>query len=88
MELESLLKEHLVLHAPLIRKGGEIGQVLQSPVQVVFVPEQHPQGLLRVVPILLLCHLDELIQLLPRDVVGGTPDQKGPLGALLWSPIT
>ena len=88
VELESLLEEHLVLHAPLVGKRGEVGQVLQGPVQVVLVPEEHPQGLLRVVPVLLLSHLDEFVQLLPRDVIGGTPNEQGPLGTLLRSPIT
>ena len=32
-----------------------------SPVQVMFVPEQHSQGLLGIVAILFLCNLDELV---------------------------
>ena len=74
MELEGLLKQHLVLHTPLVREGGEVGEVLQGPVQVVLVPEEHAQGLLRVVPILLLGDLDELVQLLPCYMIGRTPD--------------
>ena len=39
MKAEGLLKQHLVLHSPLIREGSEVGQVSQSPVHVVFVPK-------------------------------------------------
>ena len=31
MELEGLLKQHLVLHTPLVREGGEVGQILECP---------------------------------------------------------
>jgi hypothetical protein len=43
--LESLLKEHLILDAPLVREGGEVGKVLRCTVQVMLVPEQHAQSL-------------------------------------------
>jgi len=43
--LESLLEEHLILDAPLVREGGEVGEVLCGTVQVMLVPEQHTQGL-------------------------------------------
>lgn len=39
MKAEGLLKQHLVLHGPLIRKGSEVGQVSQSAVHIVFVPK-------------------------------------------------
>ena len=82
------MRQYLVLYTPLIRKGGKVGKVLQSPVQVVLVPEQHAQRLLRVVAVLLLRHLDELVQLLPDDVVGGGPDEQGALSALLRPSVT
>ena len=61
MELKGLLEQHLILHRPLIRKGSEVGQVLDGPVQVVLVPEQHAQGLLRVVAVLELGHFNIFI---------------------------
>ena len=80
MELEGLLEQDLVLHAPLVREGGEVRQILQRseedkivvsgysvsvavalPVEIMFVPEEHSQRLLCVVPVLLLGNLDELV---------------------------
>lgn len=39
MKAEGLLKQHLVLHGPLIGEGSEVGQVGQSTVHVVLVPK-------------------------------------------------
>ena len=61
VKLEGLLEENLVLDRPLVGKRGEVGQVLEGFVQVVFVPEQHSQGLLGVVAVFLLTHLDVLL---------------------------
>lgn len=45
VETERLLKQHLILHSPLIRKGREVGQVGQRLLHVMLVPEQHAQRL-------------------------------------------
>lgn len=45
MKAEALLEQHLVLHGPLVREGGEVGQVGQGLLNVVLVPEEHSQGL-------------------------------------------
>jgi hypothetical protein len=41
VELERLLEQHLVLHAPLVRKRREVGQVLQADVTIlkIFSPK-------------------------------------------------
>lgn len=46
MEAEGLLKQHFVLHRPVIWEGGEIGQVCQGLLNVVLMPEEHAKGLL------------------------------------------
>jgi hypothetical protein len=33
VKLEGLLEQHLVLHAPLVREGSEIGQVLKNKIR-------------------------------------------------------
>ena len=60
VHLEGRLKQDLVLLSPLVRAGAEVSQVLGGEVQVVIVPEQHGQGLLLVIAVLLLRHLDKL----------------------------
>lgn len=45
METEGLFKQDSVLHCPLIRKWSEVRQVCQRFLNVVFVPEKHPQRL-------------------------------------------
>lgn len=52
MELERLLKQHLVLHRPLIGERCEVGEVKNGTLEVVFVPEQHAKCLLAVVAVL------------------------------------
>lgn len=47
MEAEGLLKQHFVLHRPVIWEGGEVGQVCQGLFNVVLVPEEHAKSLLR-----------------------------------------
>lgn len=45
VEAERLLKQHLVLYCPLVRKGCEVGQVSQRLLHIMLVPEQHAQRL-------------------------------------------
>lgn len=45
MEAEGLLKQNLVLHRPLIWKWCEVREISQRLVDIVFVPEEHPQSL-------------------------------------------
>ena len=45
VEAEGLLKQDLVFHCPVVREGGEVGQVRQRLLHVVLVPEQHAKGL-------------------------------------------
>lgn len=45
MEAEGLLKQHLVLHGPLLREGREVCQVSQGLLHIMLVPKQHSQGL-------------------------------------------
>lgn len=45
VEAEGLFKQNLVLHRPLIWKRCEVGEISQRLVDVVFVPEEHPQSL-------------------------------------------
>lgn len=45
VEAEGLFEQHLVLHCPLVRERGEVGQVGQRLLDVVFVPEQHAESL-------------------------------------------
>lgn len=45
METEGLFEQDSVLHRPLIRKWGEVRQVGQRLLNIVFVPEEHPQSL-------------------------------------------
>lgn len=45
MEAESLLEQHLVLHRPLIGERGEVREVSQRLLDVVFVPEEHTESL-------------------------------------------
>ena len=49
----------------------------------MFVPEQHSQSLLCIVPILLLGHLNKLVQLLVGDGGAGGPDQQSSLRTLV-----
>lgn len=46
MEAESLLKQHFVLHRPVIWEWGEVRQVCQGLLNVVLVPEEHAKCLL------------------------------------------
>lgn len=46
MEAEGLLKQHFVLHRPVIWEGGEVGQVCHGLLNVVLVPEEHAKSLL------------------------------------------
>lgn len=52
VELERLLKQNPILGGPLVREGCKVGQVQDGSLEVMLVPEQHPQGLLTVVSIL------------------------------------
>lgn len=45
MEAKCLFKQDLVLNGPLVWERGEIGQVSQGLLYVVFVPEQHTKSL-------------------------------------------
>lgn len=45
MKAEGLLEQNLVLHGPLVWKRREVWQVGQRLVDIVFVPEEHPQSL-------------------------------------------
>ena len=54
VELERLLKEHLVLDRPLVWEWREICQILHGAVQIVFVPKEHSQSLLSIVAKLFL----------------------------------
>ena len=45
MEAKGLFKQHLVLYRPLIREWGEVGQVSQRLLYVVFMPQEHAQCL-------------------------------------------
>lgn len=45
MKTERLFKQHLVLHRPLIREGGEVGQISKGLLDVVFMPEEHAESL-------------------------------------------
>lgn len=46
MEAESLLKQHFVLHCPVIWERGEVGQICQGLLNVMLVPEEHAKSLL------------------------------------------
>lgn len=45
MEAEGLLEQDSVLHRPLVWERGEVGQICQRALDVVFVPEEHSQRL-------------------------------------------
>ena len=45
VEAEGLFEQHLVLHRPLVWKRGEVWQVGQRLLDVVFVPEEHAKRL-------------------------------------------
>lgn len=45
METESLLKQDLVFHCPLIWEWSEVWQIRQRFLNVVLVPKQHPKSL-------------------------------------------
>lgn len=45
MKAEGLFEQNLVLHRPLVRKRREVWEVGQRLVDIVFVPEEHPQSL-------------------------------------------
>lgn len=45
VEAEGLFKQDSILHRPLIRKRGEVRKISQRFLNVVFVPEEHPQSL-------------------------------------------
>lgn len=45
MKTERLLKQHLVLHRPLIREGGEVWEISKGFLNVVFMPEEHAESL-------------------------------------------
>ena len=54
MKLKCLFKQNFVLDGPLVREGCEVSQILNGPVEVVLMPEEHSESLLSVVPILFL----------------------------------
>lgn len=56
MKLERLIEQHSVLRRPFVRKRRKIGQVMNRLLQVVLVPEQHPQSLLPIVAVSILGH--------------------------------
>ena len=88
VELERLLKQHLFLQAPLIWDGNEACTVLKGPVEATLESEEHAQGLLQVVPIAFFGHLDELVQLLLRNMIGRAQEEERPLSKLLWLAAT
>lgn len=45
VEAEGLFEQNLVLHGPLVWKRREVWEVGQRLVDIVFVPEEHPQSL-------------------------------------------
>lgn len=45
VETKGLFKQHFVLHCPLIWERGEIWQVGQRFLNIVFVPEEHAKSL-------------------------------------------
>jgi len=45
VEAEGLFEQHLVLHRPLVRERGEVRQIGQRLLDVVFVPEEHAERL-------------------------------------------
>lgn len=45
VEAEGLLEQNLVLHRPLVWERREVGKVGQRLLDVVFVPEEHPESL-------------------------------------------
>lgn len=45
VKAEGLFEQNLVLHCPLVRKRREVWEVGQRLVDIVFVPEEHPQSL-------------------------------------------
>lgn len=61
VELEGLLKQHFVFHGPVIREGCEVGQVQNGLLQVVFVPVEHAQRLLSVVPVFFFSQCDVVV---------------------------
>lgn len=55
VKLKCLLKQHFILNRPFIWKWCEVGQVQNSSVQVMFVPEKHSQCLFSIVAIFVFC---------------------------------
>ena len=88
VELERLLKKHLVLQALLIWDRNQAGKVLKGPVEATLESEEHALGLLRVVPIPSFGHPDELVQLLLRKMIGRAQEEERPLSKLLWLAAT
>ena len=88
VELERLLKQHLVLQALFIWDGNQACKVLKGPVEATLESEEHAQRLLQVVPIPSFEHLDELVQLLLRNMIGRALEEERPLSKLLWLAAT
>ena len=88
VELERLLKQHLVLQALFIWDGNQACKVLKGPVEATLESEEHAQRLLQVVPIPSLEHPDELVQLLLRKMIGRAQEEERPLSKLLWLATT
>ena len=88
MELERLLKQHLVLQALLIWDGNQACKVLKGHVEATLESEEHAQRLLQVVPIPSFGHPDELVQLLLRKMIGRAQEEERPLSKLLWLATT
>ena len=88
VELERLLKQHLVLQALFIRDGNQACKVLKGHVEATLESEEHAQRLLQVVPIPSFEHLDELVQLLLRKMIGRAQEEERPLSKLLWLATT
>lgn len=45
VKTERLFKQHLVLHRPLIREGGEVWEISEWLLNVVLMPEEHAESL-------------------------------------------
>ena len=88
VELERLLKQHLVLQALLIWDGNQACKVLKGHVEATLESEEHAQRLLQVVPIPSFGHPDELVQLLLRKMIGRAQEEERPLSKLLWLATT